>query len=376
MPHTLLIRADASQGFGQGHTLRNRNLTDAVRAAAPDTSIVWAATEETFALVPSLRAAFSTVTLPDAPQAQQMQALAQAIGPQGAERPTLVTDGYHLDHQTPDAAREHGVAGKTLFIDEKVNRNLGTPDYVVDFLPHDAACYDGVAGKTTELLLGPSYAMVSARFSALARQRHQWLNARKATTSKEVVMMNGGFNIGDMLGDLADGIARKAPSWRDTHFTLFALSKADTYAPLARRVQAARALGANITLVPDCPDIPARLAMADLFMGAAGMTPFELGAVGGVASILFAAGHSQMETAQLIHSSGAGLHMGPFLQVVDGALERDARWGQARVDHALDMARVLLNHPGSLRLYGERSHLFCDGRGADRVARAILAPKI
>ncbi len=47
MPQTLLIRADASQGFGQGDTLRNRNLADAVRAAAPDTNIVRIITRRT-----------------------------------------------------------------------------------------------------------------------------------------------------------------------------------------------------------------------------------------------------------------------------------------------------------------------------------------
>lgn len=375
MGHTLLIRADASTRYGQGHTLRNRCLADAFRKVAPDTDIVWCATAETFALVPPLRQDFACVVLPDAPQREQVQALAQHISASGAERPILVTDGYHLDHTTMDAAREHGLAGVSLFIDEKANRLLGDQTFVVDYLPSRPSDWQGLIGADTDLLSGPAYQMVSTRFEKVASLREGVLAHRVAGYRRNVILMNGGFNIGGMLESMIDHAMQDADAWKDVTFKIFVMSTAPGFKALRQKIEDAREANLKIVFLPDNNHIPEHIGNADLYIGAAGMTPFELGAAGGIPCVLMPAGHNQQKIAALVHARRAGFNAGDFLTLEDGELRR-TKDADATIARAMTLGRDILDSKRTYGALSRCSRAFCDGQGARRVAEKALQAQL
>lgn len=377
---TLVIRCDASQKYGQGHTLRCRNLCEAFLKAAPDADIVWAATQETFDLVQPIAQSFKTLVLPAAPQAIQMEKLAPVFRA-SAQTPILVVDGYHLGSETLEAARGHGFNGPSAHVDEKMNRFLGDHDYVIDFLPRDEEDYSirGLTGLRTELKSGPAYQMVSSSFEALAEKRAAFIAGEynDLTRKKHIVLMNGGFNIGGMLEELVEGLIEQRDMWARARFSAFVLGTAKNYDQLEALVSRGKKQGLDITLKPDCRNIPEQLVTADLFVGASGLTPYELGAVGGVASVVMDAGHNQQQIARLLDRMDAGVHAGQFLSVEpDGSLLRSREWTHDQTLRALRMAHTLAFFRGRNQHHAEQSRKFCDGQGAKRVANLLLARRM
>lgn len=375
MPQTLIIRADAGAAFGQGHTVRNRSLAAAFRKQAPCADIIWAATEETFAAVTPLREQFKTITLPAASQAEQIARLAQALGPIDDEKPILAVDGYHLDHQTLDAAREHGIAGVTFQIDEKANRILGDHDFIVDFLPHAAIDYQGLISPNTDVLIGPGYQMVGEDLIALAAQRKKLTHLRRANDMEQIALMNGGFNIGGMLEEIIEGLARNPAPWKNTHFSAFLLSKSPSLDAVKEAHHKAYRAGIDMRLHEDSSDVTGMLAQMDLYIGAAGLTPYELGALGGIPSVVLAAGHNQEAIGKLVEKHGAGVYAGKYLNLEGNTLVRNPEWKTQHTDTMLRSARALMR-PFFYEAAVEGSRAFCDGKGAERVAIKALNAKL
>jgi len=368
--YDLIIRADASQKFGQGHVRRNLNLADAFRKAKPDATILWAGSEETFALMPSLKETFYTLTLTAPEQAAQVMHMVQAIGDTGEKKPGFIIDGYHLDHETTNMARAQNMVGTTVFVDEKQNRHLGDTHFVADFMTTDPQAYKSLTADFTQLMIGPMYQMVSADYQKLAEWRRLELAARKGDEKKTVVLMNGGLNIGHMLEDLVNDLDH-AGLWKDCRFRVFMLKGAKLIFDVRSAVLKAKKRGIDITLTLDVPDFPMQLAMADLYVGAAGLTPYELGAVGGVPSIVLAAGHNQDKIATLVEDSGAGLNAGVYANVVNNEIVPVAN--RKHIAHnAISLARMVLDAKNSCKNMAAASRGLCDGRGAERVARTLL----
>lgn len=375
MPNTLIIRADASLAFGQGHTLRNRSLSDAFKAVAPDTRIIWAATPETFTLVPAIPANFETIALPAAPQATQMQALAAQLGSFGDTKPMMVVDGYHMDHETLDAARAQGIAGVSTQIDEKMNRYLGAHDFVVDYLPHNPADYKDqklVAPHTRVMCDTP---IVARRFNELAAQRKNWLAQRPAKDIKNILLINGGFNIGNMLEAMIDHVVTEPAKWNDSRFSVFMMSKAASFEQVKECIARANDAGINMTMFADDQNIPEHMVKADLYIGAAGLEPYELGAVGGAPSVVMPAGHNQDSVGAVAAERGAAINVGAYLTLEGNQLVRTPD-SAARVKNAMQVANYVLSSPYKRASMSIASAAFCDGRGADRIAKAMLAKQV
>ncbi len=376
---TLIIRADASHSFGQGHTLRCRNLCEAFAKVAPETDIVWAATPETFSLVTPIAQNFKTIVVPPAPQARQMEVVAASLSPDAAAAPMLVVDGYHMDRETLEAARQYGINGPSAQVDEKVNRVLGNHDFIFDFLPREAGEYDGLVGPKTQIKSGPDYQMVSTSYEALAAKRAEFMAGEynSLTRKKHIVMMNGGLNIGGMLEQLIEGIIIDKDAWTKTRFSVFTLSTGENFDKVSELVRVARFHGVDMTLKADCKNIPARMVDADLFLGASGMTPYELGAIGGVASVLIDAGHNQSRIAKLVDEKDAGIHIGQLLQEQpDGTLARSPEWSSGKVESALNAAFTLAHFKKRNLYHAEKSREFCDGQGAKRAAGLLLGARV
>lgn len=365
----LVIRADASQKFGQGHARRCMNLVNAFQESGVR-RVVWAGTEETKSILPELAEKYQFITVPDgAPQETQISVLASQMQKKPDLSPFVVIDGYHLDYKTVNAFAEEGFHGVTAFIDEKIDRQLGAPDFVFDFLPHQRSDYLKFASQMTIIESGPLYMMVSPKFNDLAKRRQEFMSSANKHDRKKVILMNGGMNIGNMLEDILGHLSEESGLWANCDFHCYMMSKASSAATVELAIKEAQTKNISAELHFDHPDVPSEMVDTSLYIGAAGLTPYELGAVGGCPSVVMGAGHNQDSIADRVSQSQAGINAGSFLSLnLDGTYKkRGLNWAVIR-----DGAQQYLNNENMWKDAMAKSRKFCDGNGATRVARTML----
>jgi len=121
-------------------------------------------------------------------------------------------------------------------------------------------------------------------------------------------------------------------------------------------------MGLNIELkLNQKPDFTATA----LYVGAAGTACYELGAVGGVASVLLGAGHNQDAIGKQLDDNGAAVYAGRYLQLdIGGSFNFQA----INLDSSVIAQSKRLLHDKAARLAMEQASMFfCDGLGAARV---------
>ena len=111
-------------------------------------------------------------------------------------------------------------------------------------------------------------------------------------------------------------------------------------------------------LVREPPDLPSRIAAADLVVIGAGTMKFEVAAVGRPA-ILLAVADDQLPVGPAFAATGAALWLGDG-RTIDPAVVRD------------EVARLLSDVPSRTAM-ATAARIVVDGRGADRVAVEITA---
>jgi spore coat polysaccharide biosynthesis predicted glycosyltransferase SpsG len=109
--------------------------------------------------------------------------------------------------------------------------------------------------------------------------------------------------------------------------------------------------------VRDPANLPPRLAAADVAVLGAGTMKFEAACLG-VPAILVAAADDQLSVGPEFAASGAAVWAGDG-RTVDPVAVRE-------------LLAALLADPGRLRSLGRRARKVVDGRGAERLATAIL----
>ena len=102
-----------------------------------------------------------------------------------------------------------------------------------------------------------------------------------------------------------------------------------------------------------------------MYVGAAGTACYELGAVGGVPSVLIGAGHNQDAIGQQLENRGAALYAGTFLN-----LEMCGTFNFCSMDFESQITDPVIRLLSNKEILMEMTHQsanFCDGLGAARV---------
>lgn len=368
-----IFRVDKAADIGTGHVARSSVLAQYLSQEF-QTKVTWIATEQTKQHMQEWgydKFCEKFITVPECREDFQFNAFSdiEKILPDfGDEKPIFVQDGMKMDHRTLGAAREKGIVGTSLIIDERVdpNINLGAPDFLVDVLPHDANRYttDMLSSETIKLI-GPQYQMISPKVRAQSQKRDAYRLKQKVTGEKNVILMNGGMNIAGLLNHLVWGIMVNRGCYDGIHFDVYTLSKAHHYDELSRVIETARETGVNITLHTDKKP---NYAEADLYVGAGGTSVFEACAVGGLPSIIIGAGNGQDCMGRAIQLNGAGFYTGIFWkhgQDVKNINQDSLRPVYKGIENILsdDNLRASI----SAKSYG-----FCDGNGAKRIADHLI----
>lgn len=216
----------------------------------------------------------------------------------------------------------------------------------VDLVINPAVHLSGTASEGTAALFGPAFASVAPTFAALATRT-------VAAQSREILI---GFGLVDSLN--ATGLVLESlASLRERGLSFRAVVLLGSRAPHRGRIEQAVAAISWARLTIDCDDVPALLAVADLAIGAPGVSLLERLAAG-VATATLAQNRAQRPLLEGAAASGATVDLG-LLGETSAAVVAER------------LAAVLADKEGRARLAAVGRRLV-DGQGARRIADELL----
>lgn len=338
----LLIRADGNPQIGLGHLMRCLALAQHWLAHCGPVTFALAEQVSVFAARLLREGASLRVMAVEPGSLADADATAELARELGAS--WIVCDGYHFG--AAYQARLKASAQRLLFVDDYGHGEDYCADLVLNQnLYAEAAPYQRRAAGT-ELLLGSRYTLLRREFTAHPPQPRT-VPARAG----RLLITLGGADPADFtsvavaaLADLAD---------------MEALVIVGGSNPRRAQIEsAAHALGTRVSVVAAVDDMPARMAWADLAVTAGGSTCWELLYMA-VPALVVVLADNQVQVAGAVARHGAGIDLGRC-EAVDAA-----RLGAA--------IGALANDRAARHAMAQAGQALVDGRGAERVADAMLA---
>jgi len=341
MTPTILFACDAGPIVGGGHVMRSLTLADALIAGGARCAFV-----ET----PAVKGLLDIYRPPMAriPAVSDRPEDLVSAARDAATYDLVVFDHYGL------GAEDHrvGAGGRpVLVIDDLANRPLQA-DLVLDSGPgRRAVDYSGLVPPGAGLLLGPAYAPVRPAFAAL---RARALDRRMRPSEPQRVLVSLGLgDLGGITGRVVEAIL---PYCEDLQLDVVLGANA----PSRSKLSAIALVYPHVTLHIDSQDMAGLTAQADLAIGGGGSSSWER-CVLGLPSLLLILADNQRAAARSLEAAGAVL----ALEVTD---QDPALIGALCEDFCSLMRDTRLRMGMSLAAAD-----ICDGQGAARTARAVLA---
>ncbi|MCX8156080.1 MAG: UDP-2,4-diacetamido-2,4,6-trideoxy-beta-L-altropyranose hydrolase [Verrucomicrobiae bacterium] len=335
-PRSLLLRADASPAMGTGHVMRCLALAEAWQAGGGRALLL------SRALPPALvrRAEAQGVAVLELPAAAQegedIRLTAQTAARQDAH--WVVVDGYHLPPALCPMLQAAGL--RVLWVDDFGTPESFAPDLLLNQNLGAAAAWYPHLAPSTELLLGPRFALLRREFAGW----HTWARPIPPRAGRLLVTLGGSdpANVTARVIEALRRLGERAPT------ALILAGAANPHAEaLARAVE-----GLPHQLVRQADDMPRLMAEADLALAAGGTTVWEL-AVMGLPALLLCLADNQRRNCEALAAAGAALNLGWHAEATPEAI------AQALEALAADAPRR-----GAMSAAGRQ---LVDGRGAGRV---------
>lgn len=342
----IAMRADASAAIGLGHLKRCLSLAQALRAQGAEVTLAWRHVDlDCTAPIEAAGAASLRIGRGRVPgELIDVRDFLAAVP--AAER--IIVDHYALGERWHRVARGHTDA-KLAAIDDIADRELAV-DWLVDpnFSADPEAKFAGLLGPDTQLLAGPRYALLAPAYAHAPR-----CELHEAVRSIGIFM--GGTDAAN-LSLLALRALRERLGFRG------AVEIASTSGnPNLAALHDAAARDAHTRITLDQGDLAAFFARHDLQIGAGGGATWERCCIGAPTLAVIAADNQR---PVLLPLQGMGV-----LRVL--TTPGDEPPGE---DSIAEAARDLIEQPALRRSLAERARALVDGRGAQRVAEALLAP--
>lgn len=362
MSQRILIRADASRQMGSGHVMRCLSLADSLRARGATVRFICRALEGHLQGLIEQRG-FGVDLLPPpgtgpAPQgrlahsawlevsADQDVEQTAAILEQGDKPDWLLVDHYALDAHWQ--RRLKGLVKRLGVIDDLADRAheadlLLDPNLGADETPK----YSQHVSASCLTLTGSRYALLRAEFG----QHRARMRPRKGRLARGLVFLGGADAAGHTQTAIA-GLARlQTPVGVDV-----VVGAANPNAAAIRQLCGQHGFEFSQAV----EDMGERMSRADFAIGAGGSSTWERACLG-LPSLIVVVADNQRPGAQAICRRGGA----ELIEAQEFSPEQLARIiGRWQQDAA------------AMRRMSEHAYALVDGRGAERVARLILAPKI
>jgi len=343
-PVKIGFRVDAGAGIGGGHVYRCLALADALAGAGAVCSFITAA--QSLPMVPGLEKSAHRVCIIDNPDGEPAQQAAEA-GRLAGEQDAMVVDSYGLGGTFEQACRAW--CRFVVAIDDMPGR-AHDADLIVDTTyGREPEAYRDIAPGAV-VLAGSEHALLRPGF---AEQRQACLK-RREQRGGQLEHLFVGFGAADpknFTGVVLDVLAGIPTISGDVLVGAGNPFIDDIRARVA-------ACGPHIELFEGYDDVAGLMSRADLAIGAAGSMSWERCSLGLPTLAAVLAGNQTDVIAALV-SAGAALPLGDTPQSIAAELPK-----------ALSS---LAGNPLELVRMSRAAAEVCDGRGAERVAEAIMS---
>lgn len=338
----LVIRTDADVRTGIGHVMRCVALAQAWRRLGG-------------------RVTFACAHVPDSLRSRLLEqgfAVIPVVGPQGsrqdlietrrlAERlgaESIVLDGYGFDAAYQRECRVPGA--RLLVVDDFGHAEPYSADVVLNQnLYADERLYVR-RESSTRLLLGGAYVLLREEFLAWTAWHRETRN-----TARNVLVTCGGADEGNVTAKVLLALAQSSlENLRVTAVVGCANPHRQALATLAR------ALPYPVWLAHQVNDMPGLMAWADLAVGSAGSTCWEM-AFMGLPVVTLVLADNQVRVGEAIDANGLGENLGPAQSLAASQIA--------------DAVAGLAADPLRRRAMSRRGRRAIDGQGATRVARVL-----
>jgi UDP-2,4-diacetamido-2,4,6-trideoxy-beta-L-altropyranose hydrolase len=252
----------------------------------------------------------------------------------------LVVDHYALDARWESALRQ--CAARILVIDDLADRSHDCDVLLDQNLPDDRARYAARVPAHCRLLLGPRFALLREEF----RRARGSMRARDGTVKRVLILM-GGVDAQNLTAKAMEAVSR-VPRPLEVDVVIGAQNPAQE-----EIAEACRRHGYALHVQP--PSIAELMVAADLAVGAGGCTTWERCCLGLPALALCAAENQR----GLVDEA-----------VLSGLVYAPGR-GSLDMESLVVHLRALIDSPLLLRAMSRNALRAVDGRGTQRVLRAL-----
>jgi|HubBroStandDraft_6_1064221.scaffolds.fasta_scaffold157942_1 UDP-2,4-diacetamido-2,4,6-trideoxy-beta-L-altropyranose hydrolase len=340
VPGTILIRADASIAVGTGHVMRCLALAQEWRHKGG--SAVFAMSQVTPAVKELLQresvgVVQVTAELGSADDAREAVAFAREN-----EAFWVVVDGYSFGAEYQEALKVAGL--KVLFIDDNGHAAPYSADLVLNQNAYaDEALYPR-RDASTRLLLGP-------RFALLRHEFVEWRGWEREipTVARRVLVTMGGSDPDNLTQKVVEAILPEG----DFEITIIAGGSNPHLAELRQLVSNS---GHALRLLENASNMPELMANADVAVAGAGTTTWEMCFLG-LPALLIVLADNQQGVADELRKQGIVVHLGRGSDLARSILATQLR--------------SLAGSPAVRREMSQHGRALVDGRGAERVVRAM-----
>lgn len=348
----VIIRADASAALGLGHLKRCLSLAQALRGQGAEVTLAWR--HINLDCGPMIEAAgVSSVCIGNGQVTGELfDARDLLSATNGAS--LIVADHYALGERWHRAVRANTNA-RLAAIDDLADRTLAV-DIAIDpnFSADPAAKFAGLLPANARLLAGPEYALLSPAYAEAPRCRmHETAHEPTRDPVRSIGIFMGGTDAAGLSAVALDALEQIGfPGGIE-----IATTQGNPHLAALRARVASRPL---LTITLDQPDLADFFARHDLQIGAGGGATWERCCIGAPTLAVIAADNQRPVLLPL-------QQMGVLRVIADEPPTAAA---------IATATRELMANPALRRSLSTRAMALVDGRGAQRVATALLAPSV
>ena len=346
----LLIRADAGPAIGTGHLMRSLALAHAWQAAGGRVAFLAHCPDQQLReRITAAKMAFHPLDRPH-PDPGDLTATLTAIERLRSESPEAaacwtVLDGYHFDAAYQEAVSRSG--SRLLVVDDLAH----LPHYHADLLLNQNLAAERLvypAGARTGLLLGAHYVLLRPEFLARSGRRKPI-----AEVARKVLITLGGADPPNASILAIRAFARLGVPDAEAKLVIGAANlRADSLRTEIERLKT------NVQLLTGVTDMSQPMAWADVALGAAGSTCWEMALTGLPAAVLVLA-DNQLAVAEPLAAAGVVVNLGRPAELTPEAV------AESLTSLCRDRKRRQRQSVAGRRLI--------DGRGARRIVAVMRA---
>ena len=334
------IRADANETIGSGHVMRCLSIADALKRQGQQVCFL-TADENAAGLLEARGQAFRVLHTDYRRMEGELEALEELLAGGGF----FLADSYFVTAAYLDRVRERLPVG---YLDDMGRRDLAA-DLLIDYnIFAEARLYEGC--KAAEFLLGPEYAPLRAEFAGNACETRD--------RASRVLITTGGGDRYNLAGQLLEkALAHPGTACLEYHVV------SGAYNVYLAELKALERRHGNLRIYSNVSDMCGLMRDSDIAVTAGGSTMYELSAVG-VPTLCFSFVDNQEEIVRGFVDQGLVCFGGNYLAQGEGMLEM-----------LVEKMALLVSDRRLRQAYSEKQRQMVDGKGAERIAQALLQGK-